>query len=259
MILQYIVICAAAFVTSGLTLLSGFGLGTILLPAFVVFFPVDVAIAMTAIVHFLNNLFKLTLLGKYAVKSIVITFGLPAILGAFLGAWLLTGIADVPAMVQYEILGHELSITPVKLMVGMLMLLFALMEVLPRARHLSFPKKYLPVGGVLSGLFGGISGHQGALRSAFLVRSGLSTQQYLGTSVLIACMVDISRLSIYTARFSSPELRSNWTLLGAAVLSAFAGAITANRLVPKITLKSIQLLVSVLLLMIAVSLMTGFL
>jgi uncharacterized membrane protein YfcA len=189
----------------------------------------------------------------------VIAFGLPAVFGEILGAWLLTRMADLSPLVQYELLGHEFSITPVKLIVGILMMLFAFMEVLPRARHISFPKNYLPVGGVLSGFFGGISGHQGALRSAFLVRSGLSKQQYLGTSVVIACMVDISRLSIYSTRFSSGDIRSNWTLLGAAVLSAFAGAIIANRLVPNITLKSIQILVSVLLFMISVSLMAGLL
>jgi hypothetical protein len=35
---------------SGLTLFSGFGLGTVLMPAFAVFFPVPTAIAATAVV-----------------------------------------------------------------------------------------------------------------------------------------------------------------------------------------------------------------
>jgi len=39
-----------------------------LLPVFALFFSIDLAIAMTAIVHLLNNFFKLTLLGKYADK-----------------------------------------------------------------------------------------------------------------------------------------------------------------------------------------------
>lgn len=57
--MEYILICSDAFVASGVTLFSGFGLGTVLLmPVFAVFFPVP-AIVLTAIVHFLNNLFKL--------------------------------------------------------------------------------------------------------------------------------------------------------------------------------------------------------
>jgi hypothetical protein len=49
--MEYVVICLAAIITSGLTLFSGFGLGTLLMPVFAVFFPVEVAVALTAIVH----------------------------------------------------------------------------------------------------------------------------------------------------------------------------------------------------------------
>ena len=68
----YLIICFTAFVASGLTLFSGFGLGTILMPVFAIFFPLESAITLTAIVHFLNNIFKLSLLGKYADKNIVL-------------------------------------------------------------------------------------------------------------------------------------------------------------------------------------------
>ena len=62
--MEYLAVCAAALVSSGLTLFSGFGLGTLLMPVFALFFPVEIAIGLTAIVHFLNNLFKLALLGR---------------------------------------------------------------------------------------------------------------------------------------------------------------------------------------------------
>src|SRR5207249_9308245 len=102
---EYLLICAVAFVTSGLTLLSGFGLGTLLLPAFAIFFPVDLAVAMTAIVHFLNNLFKLVLLGKYAERSVVVAFGLPAIFAALVGAWALVRISDLAPLAQTSFWG----------------------------------------------------------------------------------------------------------------------------------------------------------
>ncbi|MGA2225011.1 MAG: hypothetical protein ABSH41_11265 [Syntrophobacteraceae bacterium] len=81
----YFVVCLAALFTSGLTLFSGFGLGTILMPVFAIFFPVEVAIALTAIVHFLNNLFKLMLVGKYTDKGVVLRFGIPAVILPFSG------------------------------------------------------------------------------------------------------------------------------------------------------------------------------
>jgi uncharacterized protein len=257
MLLEYLLICAAAFVTSGLTLLSGFGLGTLLLPAFAVFFPVDLAVAMTAIVHFLNNLFKLVLLGKYAQRSVIVAFGLPAIFAALVGAWVLVLVSDLPPLAQYQFLGHEFSILPVKVVIGPLMVVFAVMEVLPGLQHVSFPKQYLPLGGVLSGFFGGISGHQGALRSAFLVRAGLSKEKYLGTGVVIACLVDVSRIAVYSPRFSEMHFADNGPLLGAAVISALLGAVMGNRLMKKVTLRSIQILVSVLLFAIGLGLAAG--
>ena len=65
-IVQYIVICAVALAVSGLTLFSGFGLGTLLMPVFAIFFPIEVAIAATAVVHLANNIFKLALLSRHA-------------------------------------------------------------------------------------------------------------------------------------------------------------------------------------------------
>ena len=243
--------------TSGLTLLSGFGLGTLLLPAFAVFFPVDLAVAMTAIVHFLNNLFKLVLLGKYAERSVVVAFGLPAIFAALVGAWALVRISDLAPLAQYQFLGHEFSILLVKVVIGLLMVVFAVMEVLPGWQQVSFPKQYLPLGGILSGFFGGISGHQGALRSAFLVRGGLTKESYLGTSVVISCLVDISRISIYGTHFSSLKIHENGALLLAAVLSAFTGALIGNRLIKRITFRFIQILISVLLFLIGFGLAMG--
>ena len=46
--MEWLVVGLAAFGASALTLFSGFGLGTLLLPAFALFFPADLAVAMTA-------------------------------------------------------------------------------------------------------------------------------------------------------------------------------------------------------------------
>ena len=80
--MDYFIICIVAFLGSALTLFSGFGLGTILVPVFAIFFPIEIAIALTAIVHFLTNIFKLTLLGRNANKSVIVRFGIPEMLSA---------------------------------------------------------------------------------------------------------------------------------------------------------------------------------
>jgi hypothetical protein len=256
---EYLLICSAAFLTSALTLLSGFGLGTLLLPAFVVFFPVEIAVALTAIVHLLNNLFKLALLGKYAEKEVILKFGVPAIVSAFIGAWVLVWFSGAPALGQYRVFEHEFVIEPVKIIIAILMMTFAVIEAIPGLQRLSIGRNYLPLGGLLSGFFGGLSGHQGAFRSIFLLRSGLSKESYLGTGIVIACLIDVTRLSVYSRHFSSLHFRENGPLLAAAVIAAFLGAVLGNRLVEKVTLRWIQITVSVLLVLIAISLAAGVL
>jgi uncharacterized protein len=256
--MEYIVIASAALVASLLTLFSGFGLGTILLPVFAIFFPLDVSVALTAVVHLLNNLFKLSLLGRYANRAIVFRFGIPAIIAALAGAWLLLRLSGLDPIADYSLMGKNFQITPVKLIVAILMVAFASIELIPAFDKLAFEPKYLPAGGLVSGFFGGLSGHQGALRSAFLIRCGLSRESFIATGVVIACIVDLTRLSVYAAHFSSSGISENIFLLITASASAFMGVVIGKRLVKKVKMRTIQVIVSIMLSIIAVGLGAGF-
>ncbi|MBM4273416.1 MAG: sulfite exporter TauE/SafE family protein [Deltaproteobacteria bacterium] len=249
--MKYFLICLTAFLVSGLTLFSGFGLGTILMPVLALFFPVGTAIALAAVVHLCNNLFKLALLGKHADRTIIYKFGLPAILAAYVGAEALLWLSHLKPLFTYQLFGRSLQVMPLKLVVAVLMVVFALMEVWPRLANFSLDPKYLPLGGVLSGFFGGLSGHQGALRSAFLLRCGLSKESFIGTGVVVACLVDFSRLLVYRASFLSGSVAGEGLLLAATVLAAFSGAFLGNRLLKKVTMRFIQILVAIMLLGIA--------
>ena len=145
-----------------------------------------------------------------------------------------------------------------KLVVAGLMILFALVELLPRFAEVSVEKKYLPLGGLLSGFFGGLSGHQGALRAPFLLKSGLSKESFIATGVVISLMVDIPRIAVYSANLPILRTSGSLPLLAAAVLAAFAGAFLGNRLLKKVTRRGIQILVALMLLGISVGLAMGF-
>jgi uncharacterized protein len=254
--MEYIIICIVALIASGLTLFSGFGLGTILVPVFALFFPIDLAIALTAIVHFLNNLFKLFLLGKYANWQIIVKFGTFAIIFAFVGALCLAYISDLKPLLSYSFHGKVFYITPVKLTIAILIFVFSLIDLIPSFSRLAFESKYLPLGGILSGFFGGLSGNQGALRSAFLIRAGLSKEAFIATGVVIACFTDISRLSVYYKHILKIT-PVNYLLIAIATLSAFLGAYIGNRLVKKITIHSLQIIVGFMLLLFSIALGTG--
>ena len=257
--MSYLVICTVALLASALTFFSGFGLGTLLLPAFALFFPVEQAVALTAVVHFLNGLFKLALVWRHADWRVVLRFGVPAILCALLGASLLLWLAEVAPAYRYAAFGHEWTVTPVKLAIGVLLLGFALLELLPQGRAFAFAPRWLPLGGALSGFFGGLSGMQGALRSAFLVRAGLSKEAFIGTGVMLGVLIDCSRLGIYATQIRRHAGEFDFALLGSAVLAAFLGAYLGNRHLKKATLPGIQRTVAVLLVLVALGLIAGWL
>ncbi len=256
---SYVIICIVALLGSALTLFSGFGLGTLLVPVFALFFPLPIAITATAIVHLLNNLFKLLLLGKHADKNVLIRFGIPSVIAAFVGAYLLAELSDLEPIFTYSLLNATYEIFPIKLIIAILMMLFALFELIPALSNLQFDSKYLSLGGTLSGFFGGLSGNQGALRSAFLMRMNLSKEAFIASGVAVACMVDLSRLSLYARQFFNPEMQLDFTLLAAASLSAFAGAYWGNKMMKKVTLQAVQYVVAFMLMVFAVLLGMGIL
>jgi uncharacterized membrane protein YfcA len=187
---SYAVVSAVALLVSALTLFSSFGLGTLLMPAFALFFPVPIAVAATAVVHLANNLFKLVLVGRRADPGVVVRFALPAAAGAMLG-------------------------------------------------------------------------HQGALRSAFLVNAGLDKEAFIGTSVVSAVLVDLARLLVYGVGFYASHLvrleGDVVGLVGAATLAAFAGSFAGTRLLGAVTMRSIRLTVGAMLLVVALGLGAGLL
>jgi len=257
--MEYVIISLVAFLASILTFFSGFGLGTILLPVFSLFFPIEIAIALTGVVHFFNNIYKLILVGKNANKNVLIYFGIPAVIASFLGAYILINITDLTPIYEYTIGERQFVITPVKLIISILLISFAIIELLPSLKKLNFPKKHLPFGGFLSGFFGGLSGHQGALRTAFLINAGLTKEVFIGTAVVISVFVDFTRLSIYATRFLNSSLSDNIPLILCATISAIIGAYYGNKLLKKVTLEFIQKLVAVLLIAISLALGIGLL
>ena len=109
--MDLLLIAAVAALASALTLYSGFGLGTVLLPAFALFLPVPVAVAATGVVHLLNNLFKGVLLWRRADWPTVLRFGIPAIPAAILGAWLLAWLGDTPQLFAWSAFGRSFGPT----------------------------------------------------------------------------------------------------------------------------------------------------
>lgn len=255
--MEIVFISLVAFIVAILTFFSGFGLGTILTPVFMIFFPVDLSIALTGVVHFFNNAFKLFLVGKHANKNVLLRFGIPAVLAAVVGSLLLLHIPDMEPIFTYTLYGRIIEVYPVKFIISVLLIIFACIDLIPFFSKLQFGSDKLPLGGILSGFFGGLSGNQGALRSAFLIKVGLSKEAFVATAVVVSTCVDFTRLSIYATRFTKSGLIDNLSLVTCATLAGIAGAYIGNKLLKKITLRFLQVAVAIMLIIISLFLGAG--
>jgi uncharacterized protein len=238
--LDLALIAAAAAIASALSMVSGFGLGTLMLPVFALVLPVPTAVGATAIVHLLNNLLKGTLLRHRADWRTVLAFGVPAVPAAALGGWLL-GRAEAPGLI-----------------VGLMLMLFGVLELMPWFQRLKAPRWAMPLGGALTGLIGGLTGQQGALRSVFLLRAGMAADRFVATGVMIAVLIDLSRLGAYAGTLVLPRGRE-WLLVAAGTAAALTVSFLLVRRIEKVTMGAVRISVAALLLVLGSAMALGWL
>jgi len=250
-------IAILALFASLLTFFSGFGLGTLMLPVFCIIYPVEIAVLLTALVHFLNNCFKFLLVFKNIQKEFALRFAFFSIPAAVLGSYMLSEWIKDKILFNYQIQGISFDVTFLKIFIGCLMLLFVIIETNSAIKSKKISPKYLPVGAVLSGFFGGLSGHQGALRSMFLIKSIPSKEKFIATGIAIACLVDLARIPLYMWYLRDEHLRTNNFQLIVVTLAAFVGAYFGNKFLHKIEISSIHKVVTFFLIFTAVMLISG--
>ena len=110
---------------------SQFRLGTILAPS-IGHFLSRIGHSYDRSSPFFNNIYKLFLVGKYADKMVLVRFGIPAVIAAFLGSWLL-----IPSLISNHYFNIPFSIPnlqsfQVGLIIAVLLIIFAIMDLLPQ-------------------------------------------------------------------------------------------------------------------------------
>ncbi len=261
--MEYILAGLVSFAIPLLALVSGFGLGTLLLPTFAIFFQLPVAIAMAAGVHLLNSLFHAIGSKDLVNRKVLVLFAVTAVPGAALGAFLFSIVAMHADIFQYNIAGMDHGFSLVKAIVGLCIVAFSLIEINPQTTAIRFDRQFIPLGGFISGFFGGLAGIQSALRHPFLAKAQLSREAANATGAACACVVDTTRLIIYGFLLVKltktgtiyPSIETPMILLG--LLLAFGGSWFGGQMIRKVLYKEAQLVTLVLLLTIGVMLMFG--
>lgn len=258
--MELLLIALAAAAASAATLISGFGLSTALVPVFALYFPLPLAIGAVAVVHLLNSLFKVGIMRSEIDWLVALRFGLPAAVAALLGATLLGALGEAAPLARYSLGESSFQITPLKLVVGVVILALVAFELSPRATTVCISPSALPVGGLLSGFFGGLTGNQGVLRSAFLLQLRLSPARFAATGAAGAAFVDLARLAVYGTGASAAVLERDGPLRDAllvATLAAFAGALGGRQLVRVISGVILRRIVTAAMLIVATLMVTG--
>ena len=251
------IIVVVAFLGSGFTFFSGFGLGTFLTPFMLIFYPADLAIAFVGLMHLINNTFKFFLLGKKADYKVVLKFGLSVIIFAFIGSWLLIRIPDFEPLFQYQLFGSHYQVFPIKFILAILLVLFGILEFIPFLKNMKIKGNKLPMGGALSGFFGGFSGNQGALRTAFLIRTNLSKEAFISTGIVISLLIDITRFSVYSTELFKKDMSNHYPILVLGSFAVIFGSIVGLKLVDKISFKFLHVVVGISLIGLSFILATG--
>ena len=254
-LLPYFLLGIVAMTASFATFFSGFGLGTLLLPVFTFFFSIEIAILATAIVHFINSIFKFSLTIRSIDLSILVRFGIAAGLGAGIGSFTLKLIGNHQILFHYVVNNHKIEVEQISFIIGLLMLIFAGIELIPCLKNKVFDKKWLPLGGLISGFFGGFSGHQGALRSAFLSKTDIDQKIFISTSICMALIIDLIRVSFYFQGLDLSKLPVNMILFGC--FFALLGSILGKRYFDKKKNVNIRMFVAIFLFSIGTSMVFG--
>jgi uncharacterized membrane protein YfcA len=105
-----------------------------------------------------------------------------------------------------------------------------------------------------------LTGNQGVLRSAFLIRLKLSPEGFAATGAVGAAIVDLSRLAVYGGGASAVVLSVDGPLRNAlicATIAALTGALVGRRLVRTMRGETLRIIVGVTMALIAGLMVVG--
>jgi len=181
MIVFNISLFLVGILSGGIASVCGFGIGSFLTPILAFNTGTSIAVAGVSIIHFLGTVFRFWKWKKYINKQVLLTFGLTSAVGGLTGA-----------------LFHNIFQNSILTVIFGSLLIFAGFTGLTgisQQWQLKGPTAWLA--GALSGIFGGLVGNQGGIRSAAMFGFELNAKEFVATATGIALAVDCARMPVY--------------------------------------------------------------
>jgi uncharacterized membrane protein YfcA len=232
------ILAVVAIVAGAVASLAGFGIGSMLTPLLALETGIGVAVAGVSIAHFFGTALRFFLLRRSINRQVLISFGLTSAAGGLVGALLHNVFQNVVLTIIF----------------GGLLVFVGISGLTRLSDKLKFKGIIVWLAGGLSGLFGGLVGNQGGIRSAALLGFKLDKDQFVATATGIALMVDVARVPVYLA-FQWAQIASIWQLILIATIGVIVGTVGGKRILEKLpenifkkTVATIILLVGILVL-----------
>jgi uncharacterized protein len=230
---------AASILAGAIASVAGFGIGSLLTPVFALRVDMKLAVAAVAIPHLVATALRLTMMRQHVDWRLVRTFGVMSAVGGLTGA-----------LLQQRLRGPGLV-----MVFGGLLVFAGLTGLTGAIERVRLGRTAAWVAGLLSGVFGGLVGNQGGIRSAALLGFDVRPAAFVASATAAALMVDLARMPVYVA-LEAERLVDLASLIALAAIGAIAGTIGGERVLRRIPPPLFKKLVSALVLALGIYTLT---
>jgi uncharacterized membrane protein YfcA len=231
-------IVVVAIIAGAIASVAGFGVGSLLTPLVGLQVDIKVAVAVVSIPHLIATALRYWMLHKHVDWRVLWSFGLTSAAGGLIGALLGTFMASP---ILTAVLGVLLVFAGVTGLTGW-------------ASKMRFSGWTAWIAGAVSGVFGGLVGNQGGIRSAALMGFDIRKEAFVATATAVGLMVDGARMPIYFFTQWS-DIVEAWPYVLAATVGVVAGTLVGERLLLRIPEKTFRQIVSAIILVLGVALL----
>jgi uncharacterized membrane protein YfcA len=230
-----------AVIAGAVAAVAGFGIGSLLTPALGTAIGIRAAVAVVSLPHALATATRLWTLRDAIDLRVQRSFGLASAAGGLAGAAL-----------------HDLLASPaLSVILGVLLVLAGGLEVTGLNRRLVLEGAAATGAGLAAGVFGGLVGNQGGIRSAALLRAGLSPRALVATATATAMLVDAARLPVYLAT-NGADLVTNARWLVILSVGAMLGTLFGAPVLRRLPERTFRRILSLVLIALGVALIAGY-
>ncbi len=226
-----LLVLMAAVVAGGIASIAGFGIGSILTPLLATVLGTKLTVAVVSVPHLIATALRFFLIREHLDRHVFLTFGITSGLGGLAGALLHVWLKSV-------ILSYIL---------GALLVFAGIMGASGLASRMRFGRTTGWVAGALSGIFGGLVGNQGGIRSAALFGFEVKKESFVATATAIALLVDGFRMPVYgITQFH--EVGAQWKFMLMATIGVVVGTFAGQPVLRRIPERTFRAVVGLIIL-----------